>query len=249
MELDRLKRIIPRPCKDLVRFLIHLVQGIPVEIAIRRKRPTWPDEKSRFSYQSRYVNFDIKPNERVVDVGSGGQPFPYATVLVERFIEKSRHRDEVFKRSEKPLILADIHTLPFGDKSFDFVYCSHVLEHANDPLEASFEIMRIGKRGFIETPTMGKDALFAWAQDRHKWHVVAIGQSLCFFEYAPRQLMGIQSSFWRDTILGNRWYHQLQDIFYNNQDIFNTFFMWSNKFSVFTFYLDGTVKTLNANVE
>lgn len=248
MEPDRLKRMIPRPCKALVRFLIRLVQGIPVEIVIRRKRPSWPGEKSRFNYQSRYVNFDIKPNELVVDVGSGGQPFPYATVLVDQFIEKSRHRDEVFERSGKPLVLADIHSLPFGDKSFDFVYCSHVLEHANDPLETCFEIMRIGKRGFIETPTMGKDALFAWALDKHKWHVVAIGQNLCFFEYSPRQLMGIQSSFWRDTILDKKWYHPLQDIFYNNQDIFNMFFMWFNDFSVFAFYLDGTVKTLNANV-
>jgi len=37
--------------------------------------------------------------------------------------------------------------MPFPDKSFDFVYCAHVLEHVDDPIRACREIMRVGKRG------------------------------------------------------------------------------------------------------
>lgn len=46
----------------------------------------------------------------------------------------------------KPLVLADVHGLPFRDRSFDFVYCCHELEHVSNPIQASREIVRVGKR-------------------------------------------------------------------------------------------------------
>jgi len=225
-----------------------LLDKIPMKIEIIWKRAKYPGDDDRFTYQARYINFDIKVGDRVLDVGSGGYPFPYATVLVDRFLETSKHRYEPLVRNGKPLVLADIHNLPFRDKCFDFVYCSHVLEHVNDPILACSEIMRVGKRGFIETPTMAKDILFAWARDRHKWYVVAIGPNLCFFEYSERQLDGIRSSAWRDLIF-NKWYHPLQEAFYDNQDLFNVMFVWFDKFAVFVFHLDGTVESLNAEVK
>ncbi|MEM4298087.1 MAG: class I SAM-dependent methyltransferase [Nitrososphaerota archaeon] len=230
--------------KILIRSLL---KAIPFRVEIRTRRREYAGENDRFSYQARYINFNIKQNERVLDIGSGGYPFPYATVLVERFLEPSRHRHEPLVTNDKPLILADIHNLPFRDKCFDFVYCSHVLEHVDNPLQACAEIMRVGRRGFIETPTMGKDALFAWARDMHKWHVVAIGSNLCFFEYSQRQLEGIRSSAWQEIIV-SKWYHPLQEAFYNNQDIFNVMFSWVERFAVFVFHLDGTVESLNAEV-
>jgi hypothetical protein len=39
---------------------------------------TWPGETSRFEYQQRYVQFDIQPRDQVLDIGSGGDPYPYA---------------------------------------------------------------------------------------------------------------------------------------------------------------------------
>ncbi len=228
-------------------FISFLLNWMPVKIEIRRRRSKGIEKIDRFIYQAHYINFNIKPNERVLDIGCGRSPFPYATILVDRFLHPSRHRHEPLIRGDKPLVLADVHHLPFADKSFDFVYCSHVLEHVDDPLLACAEIMRVGKRGYIETPTMGKDALFAWAKDMHKWHVVACGQNLCFFEYSPRQLQGIRSSAWRNLIF-SKWYHPLQEAFYENQDIFNVMFKWTDRFAVFVFYLDGTVKVLNAEI-
>ena len=110
------------------------------------------------------------------------------------------------------------------------------------------EIMRVGKRGYIETPTLGKDTLFAWARGIQTWHVVAIGHHLCFFEYSDRQLDGVRSSLWRDRILG-KWHDPLQEVFYDNQDIFNVMFPWNGEFSVFVFRLDGTINALNAQIE
>ena len=135
-----------------------------------------------------------------------------------------------------------IYSLPFRNKCFDFVYCCHVLEHTDNPLKACAEIMRVGKRGYIETPTMGKDALFMSAGDVHKWHVVAIGRNLCFFEYSQRQANGIRSTAWQDLIL-SKWYHPLQKAFYNNQDFFNVMFTWCDSFDVFVFHLDSTVES------
>lgn len=44
---------------------------------------------------------------------------------------------------------ADIHNLPYADETFDFVLCSHVLEHVDDPVRATSEIRRVLKQNSI----------------------------------------------------------------------------------------------------
>jgi len=213
---------------------------------IRRRRSSkWGDDRG---YQQRYVDFEIEPGQRVLDIGSGGSPFPYATVLTDRFVDNSPSRREPLVTTNTPFVVSDIYELPFRDKSLDFVYCSHVLQGVEDPLAACREIMRVGQRGYIETPTFGKDTLFAWARGPQTWHVVAIGHHLCFFEYSDRQLDGIRSSLWRDRILST-WHDPLQGIFYENLDVFNVMFSWNGGFSAIVFRLDGTINALHAQIE
>lgn len=236
-----LKKLIPQPVRKSVRSLLD---KIPLKVEARRPRPNWPGEKHRFDYQKRYVQFDIRPGERVLDIGSGGDPFPHATFLVDRFVEPTAHRYGSLVQDGKPLVSADIHHLPFHDKSFDFVYCAHILEHTDDPLRACAEIMRIGKRGYLETPTISEDILFAWAKERHKWHVVGINRALCFFEYSERQLQGIGSTAWENVIM-DKSYHPLQQAYFENRDLFDVMFPWVESFTVYVFYLDGRVESLN----
>jgi SAM-dependent methyltransferase len=237
-----LKKLVPQPIRKLLR---PLLDRIPLTVEYRPLRSEIPRAEHRFDYQQRYIDFNIGPGERVLDIGSGGDPFPYATCLVDRFLDPTPHRHGSIAQDDKPLVSADIHRLPFRDKSFDFVYCAHILEHVDDPVKACAEIMRIGKRGYLETPTISEDLLFAWAKERHKWHVVSINQTLCFFEYSPRQLEGIGSTVWEDLIMDRR-YHPLQQAYSANRDMFDVMFPWIDSFTVYVFHLGGEVESLNA---
>src|SRR5262245_3540808 len=115
-----------------------------VRVEIRRRRKTQSDGVDvRVSYQEQYVKFNISPGDQVLDIGNGGYPFRYATVLADRYFDKSPSRYESLVTTNKPFVLTDIHDLGFRDKAFDFVYCSHVLELVEDPLRACAEIMRV----------------------------------------------------------------------------------------------------------
>ena len=43
--------------------------------------------------------------------------------------------------------------LPYKDKEFDFIYCRHVVEDLYNPFLLMQEMNRIGKAGYIETPS------------------------------------------------------------------------------------------------
>ena len=105
-----------------------------------------------------------------------------ATILVDAHVEPTVHRRAHLVTDNKPLVIADIHYLPFKDKSMDFVYCSHILEHVDDPEKSCREVCRVGRRGYIETANFMKDVLFSWAEGMHKWYTVAINDELHFFD-------------------------------------------------------------------
>lgn len=225
------------------RFLRSQLRRLGYDIIRYRPRPNWLGEGNRFEYQKLFNDFQIAPGSVVLDIGGGHYPFPLATILSDLHLGDSPHRTELLIRDHRPMLSLNVHYLPFSDKSIDFVYCSHVLEHVADPLQACLEIMRVGKRGYIETPTFGKDILFAWANAiKHRWHITAIDNKVVFFEYSERQKGGISSQAGRDIIFAD-YYHPFQEAFYKNPDLFNTMFMWRDRFSVFVFKQDGTLET------
>lgn len=228
------------------QFLRAQLRRLGFDIVRFRPRPKYPGDDDRFEYQRRFNRFDIPSGSVVLDIGAGHYPFPLATILSDLYIADSPHRTEEAVRDHRPYLVLDIHHLPFRDKSIDFIYCSHVLEHVGDPLQACSELMRVGRRGYVETPAFASDLLFSWAEKvNHKWHIVAISNTLCFFEYTERQRGGIQSVVWDDWILGPA-YHPLQDVFYGNLDLFNVMFLWNDRFECLVWELDssrGRVRT------
>jgi hypothetical protein len=116
----------------------------------------------------------IRHGDLVLDVGSGHDPHPLAAVLVDRYPEDSTHRYGYPLVADRPVIVADISNLPFGDGTFDYAIASHVLEHTEDPLAAATELSRVSRRGYVETPSELWEFFFGW--DFHT-HAVNLDES------------------------------------------------------------------------
>lgn len=117
----------------------------------------------------------IGENELVLEIGSGDRPNPRSDVLVDRFVEDNTERGGNLK-IDRPLVVADAHQLPFKDRAFDYVVCYHILEHMDDPARFIREITRVGKRGYIQSPSEIAEKLFHWPF--HRWYVNLIAGRL-----------------------------------------------------------------------
>jgi uncharacterized protein YbaR (Trm112 family) len=107
--------------------------------------------KGRYRLRRFMRVFATSPKELVLDIGSGDSPFGPADVICEKFPWDDAERTQGFFQ-DRPLVVGDAEDLPFCDKAFDFIYCSHVLEHTRHPDRAIQELMRVGRRGYIEMP-------------------------------------------------------------------------------------------------
>jgi uncharacterized protein YbaR (Trm112 family) len=130
------------------------------------------------AFSLRKVRMGIKPGDLVLDIGSGNNPLPRADVVCDKFIENSTHRHSRLA-IYTPVVAGDIEHLPFKAKVFDFVNCSHVLEHVDNPARACAELSRVGRRGYIETPSELFERLMGGLPS-HKWLVSAPEGRLVF---------------------------------------------------------------------
>lgn len=64
-------------------------------------------------------------------------------------------------------IRASVYEIPFPDKYFGSVLCSHVLEHLDDPKKALEEMTRVADRVYVVVPVAFK--LSTWLHPEHKW--------------------------------------------------------------------------------
>lgn len=103
----------------------------------------------RFPRVAAIAGFD---GRRVLDIGSGDHPHLDATHLLELYLSDDTERGGPLKVLGKLLIQGDVEALPFRDKTFDYAYACHVLEHVTDPSRACAELMRVARAGYIETP-------------------------------------------------------------------------------------------------
>jgi SAM-dependent methyltransferase len=107
----------------------------------------------------------IKAADRVLEIGPGGSPHPRADIFLEydfdslSIAEAQRGYDQPLK-TDKPIIYYKDTKFPFDDKEFDYIICSHVLEHVPDLDLFVAEICRIGKAGYLEYPTVYYDYIY-----------------------------------------------------------------------------------------
>lgn len=94
-----------------------------------------------------WVAGQIPAGARVLEIGPGRRPFPRATHFVD-WASFGKIADDRLTRCD---LQRD--PLPFADKSWDFVYCRHVLEDLYDPFHLCEEMSRVAKAGYLETPS------------------------------------------------------------------------------------------------
>lgn len=110
----------------------------------------------------------IKKTDRVLEIGPGGTPHDRADVFLD--IDPKHFKDEheaLYQRgaapplkTDKPIVYYDGKKFPFKNKEFDYVICSHVLEHVDDVGAFVKEIFRITDKGYIEFPTILYDYIY-----------------------------------------------------------------------------------------
>ena len=108
---------------------------------------------------------NINESDKVLEVGPGGMPHPRSNVLLEKTFASVS--EEVGQRgyapplnSNKNIVYYEGGAFPFKDKEFDYVICSHVLEHVEDVKGFITELQRVAGAGYIEFPTIYYDYLY-----------------------------------------------------------------------------------------
>ena len=176
---------------------------------------------NRVTWALRKLRFPIGRDALVLDVGSGGNPYPRSDVLLDR-LGGAEHRCGVAMKIDRQAIIGDAAKLPFKDKSFDFIIASHILEHMPDPEIFLKELQRVGKAGYIETPNFLCERLNPC--DAHCLEIALINGVLQIHK---------KSSSIEDSFIGNIGFLQTDKewkyIFHSKPNLFHVKYFWDHK--------------------
>ena len=124
-----------------------------------------------------------KKDWKILDIGCGYSANNYATTICDVQDLSNFYKNKNF-------VILKNNVLPFKDNQFDFVICSHVMEHVKDLKYFIKEIERVSKRGYIELPTKLEDNLVFENKKEHLWqmdfddvnHKLLISKKIQFLE-------------------------------------------------------------------
>lgn len=125
-------------------------------------------------------DLSIHKKDRVLEIGPGHNPSFRSNVIVDKYVDDNTHRcGDIKIYPHQQFVHADGEHLPFIDKEFDYIICNQVLEHVENPTLFIQEICRVGKRGYIETPSLIGEFLFP--KEAHKWIILDVDDKLVLF--------------------------------------------------------------------
>jgi ubiquinone/menaquinone biosynthesis C-methylase UbiE len=138
---------------------------------------------------------------------------------------------EPLKRDERPFLVLDVQRLPFRDQVWDFTFCSHVLEHVEQPGEACRELMRVSRQGYIEVPTRLSDVMlnFTRLSGHHRWHGLVLGQTLVLTEWSDKERCSVGTDYFFHC-LHSKYDNPFQTMFEQNWSVFYAMLHWREKF-------------------
>ena len=129
----------------------------------------------------------------VVDIGCGHMPNMRANVLADKFLADDAERQQPIGLDDRPFVVCDALHLPFKDGSVDYVICSHLAEHVEEPEALFAELSRVAGAGYVECPGRVREMLHGW--EFHRWYVEVEGGRLVF-EEKPRKLHDAELHEW-----------------------------------------------------
>jgi len=166
---------------------------------------------------------NINSSDKILEIGPGANPFFRSDVFLEkRFSSEQEHfRQNGYQKSaksEKPLYYYDGGTFPFDDNQFDYIVCSHVLEHLSfEEIDKFIEnLKRVSKKGYIEFPNVFYELVNF--QDVHKW----------FMNYRDGEILFLSKDKFKSSYL----HKSIREIFYGSDEYFYKSF---DKFKDFYF--------------
>lgn len=106
----------------------------------------------------------IKTSDRILDVG--GSMKQHSDILIDTLADIIKPEESPYgptKLRANKFVRVDFSKdkLPFKNKEFDFVLCTHTLEDLYNPFLLIEEMSRVGKRGYITTPSFGQDISYS----------------------------------------------------------------------------------------
>ena len=126
----------------------------------------------------------LPEDARVLDVGGWAAPLERADWVIDLLPHATRGlygasdpaRERFTAETWVQRDICDREPWPFDDDSFDFVICSQTLEDIRDPVFACSEIARVGRAGYLETPSWRAELMHGvsgtWTgHSHHRWLV------------------------------------------------------------------------------
>lgn len=134
-----------------------------------------------YFYQRKIApGFKIPKHWLVLDVGSGNMPFWRGDVFLDdlKFGNIQRHLGGGTVKDIGIFVNSDASKMPFKNNAFDFSFCSHLLEHVENPTAVINEIVRVSKQGYIEVPNGILETIAPFHS--HLWFIYYADKTLYF---------------------------------------------------------------------
>jgi len=78
---------------------------------------------------------------------------------------------DIFRHKDLPnfVLLKDIYNLPFGNNQFNYVLCSHTIEHVDNPQKFFRELKRVGRNVVLVVPPLWDIFASFFTFPSHRW--------------------------------------------------------------------------------
>jgi ubiquinone/menaquinone biosynthesis C-methylase UbiE len=122
----------------------------------------------------------IKKSEYVLDIGGGHNPFHRANVIIEKYLKLNTERGAKIKSYDYQYIIeSDAINLPLKNKSFDYIFSNHLIEHTLNPIKFIKELQRISSFGYLGAPSALYERMFT-GLNFHKYLFFLKNQTIFF---------------------------------------------------------------------